>query len=565
MGSRINAMADLETDDLKAKLAKLHREGEERAAERLAEQLHLPYVNLSKKPVSLEAVRVIPEDKARDAKAASIESRSKKIAVAMANPELPAAKELIQWLTSEHYEVKIFVVSLSSLAAAWHFYKFVKPETEQITGKVSITKERIEELRTRLVSLEAIRKEFEGLDFAKVSPVTMIEVMLGGALAMRASDIHTEAEEKTAKIRFRIDGLLHDVIDGVPPRVYQALVSRIKLLSEMKLNVHDEAQDGRFTIGLVDKEIEMRVSVIPAEFGETIVMRVLDPSATRVGLPDLGLREDNLVIVKKQLERPNGLILNTGPTGSGKTTTLYAFLRTLNNPEIKIITLEDPIEYRIVGVEQTQVDEESGYTFASGLRAIVRQDPDVILVGEVRDLETADIAMQAALTGHLVLSTLHTNDAVGAVPRLINLGVKAVSIGPALALVIAQRLVRVLCPDCKKSAPTDDALKAKIKKFLDRLPAKVEKSKYVDFKLYEPAGCTKCNNIGYKGRIGVFEFLEGGSDLEQTILKEASEIALRKVAEHQEMVTMQEDGILKVLEGKTTFGEVESVTGSIEW
>ena len=565
MSSRINAMADLETDDLKAKLAKLHREGEERAAERLAERLHLPYTDLSKKPVSLDAVRVIPEDRARNAKAASIESRAKKIAVAMANPELPAAKELIQWLESGHYEVKVFVVSLSSLEAAWHFYKFVKPETERITGKVSITKERIEELRTHLISLDAIRKEFEGLDFAKVSPVTMIEIMLGGALAMRASDIHTEAEEKTAKIRFRVDGLLHDVIDNVPPRVYQALVSRIKLLSEMKLNVHDEAQDGRFTIGLADKEIEMRVSVIPAEFGETIVMRVLDPSATRVGLPDLGLREDNLVIVKKQLERPNGLILNTGPTGSGKTTTLYAFLRTLNSPEIKIITLEDPIEYRIVGIEQTQVDEESGYTFASGLRAIVRQDPDVILVGEVRDLETADIAMQAALTGHLVLSTLHTNDAVGAVPRLINLGVKAVSIGPALALVIAQRLVRVLCPDCKKQTQPDDALKAKIKKFLDRLPAKVNKSNYANFKIYEPAGCTKCNNIGYKGRVGVFEFLEGGPDLEQTILKEASEIALREVAKRQGMVTMQEDGILKVLEGKTTFGEVENITGVIEW
>ena len=284
-----------------------------------------------------------------------------------------------------------------------------------------------------------------------------------------------------------------------------------------------------------------------------------------MGLPDLGLRADNLVIVKKQLERPNGLILNTGPTGSGKTTTLYAFLRTLNDPEIKIITLEDPIEYRIEGVEQTQVDEESGYTFANGLRAIVRQDPDVILVGEVRDLETADIAMQAALTGHLVLSTLHTNDAVGAVPRLINLGVKAVSIGPALALVIAQRLVRVLCSECKKAAPPDDALAAKIKAFIGKLSAKVDRSKYEKITVYEPAGCTKCNNLGYKGRVGIFEFLEGGPDLEQIILKEASEIALREVAERQGMVTMQQDGILKVLEGKTTFAEVESVTGSIEW
>jgi type II secretory ATPase GspE/PulE/Tfp pilus assembly ATPase PilB-like protein len=272
-----------------------------------------------------------------------------------------------------------------------------------------------------------------------------------------------------------------------------------------------------------------------------------------------------LALVKKQLDRPNGLILNTGPTGSGKTTTLYAFLRTMNDPTVKIITLEDPIEYRIAGVEQTQVNDEAGYTFANGLRAIVRQDPDVILVGEVRDLETADIAMQAALTGHLVLSTLHTNDAVGAVPRLINLGVKAVSIGPALALVIAQRLVRVLCKECKKEAAVDDAIKEKIKAFLAKLPAHVNRAPYESYKIYEPVGCPKCNNLGYKGRIGAFEFLEGGGDLETTILKEASEVSLREVAARQGMVTMQQDGILKVLAGQTTFDEVKGATGEIEW
>lgn len=309
----------------------------------------------------------------------------------------------------------------------------------------------------------------------------------------------------------------------------------------------------------------MRVSVIPAEFDETVVMRVLDPSATMVGLPDLGLREDNLELVKKAIARPNGLILNTGPTGSGKTTTLYAFLRSLNNPEIKIITLEDPIEYRIEGIEQTQVDEDAGYTFANGLRAIVRQDPDVILVGEIRDLETADIALQAALTGHLVLSTLHANDAVGAVPRLINLGAKTVTIGPALTLVIAQRLVRILCPDCKKAVTPDATFAANIKKFLEKLPAKVDRKKYEKATVFEPVGCAKCNDIGYKGRIGIFEFLSGGPELEETILKEASEIALREIAKKQEMVTMQEDGILKVLLGQTTLEEVEGVTGEINW
>jgi len=559
------AMHDLQPNELQERLKKLHRDGEERAAERLAGQLGLTYTDLSKVPVSLDAVRIVSEEDARNAKAASIEIKGNRLALGVVDPDLPAAKKLIADLTEKKYEVKTIVISPASLESAWHFYQFIKPEADVITGTVKIAKERLETLRARLTTIDAVHKEIASSDLKKLSPVTLIEIILAGAMGMRASDIHTEAEEKKAKIRFRIDGLLHDMFDDVPLATYQSFVSRIKLLSGMKLNVRDIAQDGRFTIALGEKEVEMRVSVIPAEFGETIVMRILDPSATMVGLPDLGLRPDSLVIVKKQLARPNGLILNTGPTGSGKTTTLYAFLRTINNPEIKIITLEDPIEYRIEGIEQTQVADESGYTFANGLRAIVRQDPDVILVGEVRDLETADIAMQAALTGHLVLSTLHTNDAVGAVPRLINLGVKAVSIGPALTLVIAQRLVRVLCKECKKKKEADAPLTANIKKFLSRLPAKVDKKNYQAYELYEAVGCPQCNGLGYKGRIGIFEFLEGGPDLETTILKEASEVALREVAQKQEMVTMQQDGILKALAGTTTLSEVESVTGEIEW
>lgn len=553
-------------NDLEEKIEKLRREGEERAAQQLAVKLGYPYTDLGKMPVSLDAVKVVSENDARDAKVAGIEIKDKQLALVAVNPGLPATKKIIENLKRKNYTVKVFIVSPSSMASAWHFYKFVKPVTENITGKVSITKTRLADLRARLTSIEACKNEFAALDFAKTSATVVVEMMLAGALAMRASDIHTEAEEKTAKIRFRIDGLLHDIFDEIPLASYMGFVSHIKLLSRMKLNIHDEAQDGRFSIKLDEKEVEMRVSVLPAEYGETIVMRILDPAATMVTLPELGLREDNLVLVKKNLEKPNGLILNTGPTGSGKTTTLYAFLRSINSPEEKIITLEDPIEYQIKGIEQTQVDDEAGYTFANGLRAIVRQDPDVILVGEVRDLETADIAMQAALTGHLVFSTLHTNDAVGAVPRLINLGVKPVSIGPALTLVIAQRLVRVLCPYCKKpGAASDAAMEANIKKFLERLPAKVDRSKYEHYSVYEAVGCDKCNQIGFKGRIGIFEFLEGGPDLETTILKEASEVALREVAKRQEMVTMQEDGILKVLLGVTVLSEVVGATGEIEW
>jgi type II secretory ATPase GspE/PulE/Tfp pilus assembly ATPase PilB-like protein len=551
--------------DLQAKIAMLQREGEERAAQQLAEKLGYPYADTGKIPVSLDAVKVIPENDARDAKVAAIEIKGKQLALVAINPNLPATKKIIAELKEKKYDVKMFIVSPSGLASAFHFYKFVKPVTENITGKVSIAKARLADLIARFISIDAVEKELAGTDLLKTSAVTIIEIILAGAIALRASDIHMEAEEKGAKLRFRIDGLLHDIFSGFPQSSYGNLISHIKLLSGMKLNVHDEAQDGRFSIKLAEKEIEMRVSILPAEFGETIVMRILDPAATMVGLPELGLRDDSLILVKKQLEKPNGLILNTGPTGSGKTTTLYAFLRSINSPEEKIITLEDPIEYQIEGIEQTQVDDEAGYTFANGLRAIVRQDPDVILVGEVRDLETADIALQASLTGHLVLSTLHTNDAVGAVPRLINLGVKPVSIGPALSLVIAQRLVRILCPSCKKQTPIDAATNEKVKKFLNRLPAKVDKSKYKNPAIYEPVGCERCNMMGYRGRVGIFEFLEGGPDIETTILKEASEVALREVAKRQEMVTMQEDGVLKVLLGVTTFAEVTEATGEIEW
>ena len=558
-------MLDAPQKDLKEKLAKLRRDGEERSAQRLAEKLDLTYVDLRKIPVALDAVRILPENEAKDAKVAVIELKSNRIALAAINPELSATKKVVEELATKKYEVKVAVVSPSSMEAAWNFYQFVKPEAETITGKVQITKERFEGLKAKLVTISAVNNEISSLTLANASPVALIEIILAGAMGLRASDIHTEAGEKKAKIRFRIDGLLHDIFDDIPLEAYRTFVSRIKLLSEMKLNVREAAQDGRFTVGLGDNDIEMRVSVIPAEFGETIVMRILDPSATMVGLPDLGLRADNLALVKKKISQPNGLILNTGPTGSGKTTTLYAFLRAMNDPTMKIITLEDPIEYRIEGVEQTQIDNEAGYTFGNGLRAIVRQDPDVILVGEVRDLETADIALEAALTGHLVLSTLHTNDAVGAVPRLINLGVKAVSIGPALSLAIAQRLVRVLCTNCKKEMPADATTIEKIKTFLAALPVKVDKKAYDNYKIFAPVGCEKCNGIGYKGRVGVFEFLEGGSDLEKTILHEASEVALREVAQRQEMVTMQQDGILKVLEGKTTFDEVVGATGELVW
>ncbi len=551
--------------NLQSQVSVLKREGEERSAQRLAEKLGYAYADLTKIPSSVEALKLIDEKDAKEGKLAAIELKSRAVAVAMLDPELPAAKKIAEDLRAKHYEVKIFVTSLSGLEQLWSLYKFVKSAVQGITGRVKIEEKEMQEVIERLTTFASIENEMKKTDFIKISPLDLIETVLAGAISIHASDVHFEAEEKKAKIRFRIDGLLHDVFTEFPLDNYESLLSRLKLLAGLKINVKDVAQDGRFSITIGKKEIEIRASIIPSEFGETLVMRILDPEATSVGLAGLGIRDDDLAIVNRALGKPNGLILNTGPTGSGKTTTLYSFLRHINDAETKIITLEDPIEYRLEGVEQTQVDPAAGYTFANGLRSVVRQDPDVILVGEIRDVDTADIALQAALTGHLVLSTLHTNDAVGAIPRLINLGVKPVTIGPALDLIIAQRLVRKLCPKCKKPTETPADVAAKISKFISSLPSRVDKSKFEKYMIYEPVGCEVCNSFGYRGRMGIFEFFESVPELEEIVLKDASEIAMKKLAESQGMVTMQQDGILKVLLGETTFREIEGATGQIEW
>lgn len=550
---------------LKAQLSGMRRDAEERDAESRAKRLGYPYLDMRTVPVSVEAVGTIPEKEAKDAKIAGVQKGAEGAAFAAFDPTSPATGKLIEKIKGEGHTPKIFVSSLSSLGEAWRLYQFISSAAEKITGSVDVGGEELKELFEKFKSLKAVESDLRSPTVAREGTSILLDKVLVGALATGSSDVHLEAEEKSTRIRYRIDGVLHDIAPSFPKKNYEGIVSRLKLLSGMKINIRSEAQDGRFTIKLLEKDIEVRVSIIPSEFGETVVMRILDPKAIMVGLPDLGMRPDDLEIVEFELKRPNGLILNTGPTGSGKTTTLYAFLRKLTDPETKTITVEDPIEYRLPGVEQTQVDSDAGYTFAKGLRAIVRQDPDVILVGEIRDLETADIALQASLTGHLVLSTLHTNSALGAVPRLVNLGVRPDSVGPALTLVIAQRLVRVLCEKCKKPATVPDDMKKKVASFLESLPKRVDRTPYRDLKISEPVGCEACNSSGYKGRKGIFEFFRGGPEFEEQVLAATSEVALTKLARAQGMVPMQHDGVLKVLEGTTDFAEVERITGPVVW
>ncbi|HDH31255.1 MAG TPA: type II/IV secretion system protein [Candidatus Wolfebacteria bacterium] len=552
-------------NNIKEKLAQMRRGAEERAAQRRAQKSNYEYINLTISPVNIKALGLIAEETAKKIKVAAIEAKKKKMALAVFDPNTLETKKIIKDFESKGYQVSIFVVSLIGLKYAWSFYKFVFKKSTQITGKVEIEEEKLAKLKEVLTSLESIKISFEKADKEGIKTAEIFEVILAGALANRASDIHFEPGEEQVKLRLRIDGLLHDVFSKFKKHDYLYLVSRIKLLSRLKLNIHNEPQDGRFTIALPDKDIEIRTSILPSEYGETIVLRILDPESIQVGLKELGFRSDDLEIIEKELGRPNGMILNTGPTGSGKTTTLYAFLKHTQKSEIKTITIEDPIEYHLEGVEQTQVDPETGYTFAGGLRSILRQDPDMILVGEIRDLETAEIAMHAALTGHLVFSTLHTNQASGAVPRLIDIGVKPSIIAPALNLIIAQRLVRQLCQDCKISQKVDKELEKKIKRFIEKLPDKIDKNKYKEIKIFQSKGCDKCSDLGYKGRIGIFEFLLMDKELEKIIAQEVVGSEIKKIAVASGMITIQQDGILKVVSGLTTFEEIKRTTGLIEW
>lgn len=428
----------------------------------------------------------------------------------------------------------------------------------KITGEIKIPCPVISNLKKKIRNISGFRKEIERLLDKKVTEIS--EVLLGGGILLEASDLHIEPEEDRIKLRIRIDGILHDVM-FLDFKIYHSLLSRIKLLSGIKLNITDKPQDGRFSTILNEAPIEIRASTLPAEYGESIVLRILNPK-NLITMEALGLRKDLLEIFRREIKRPNGMIIVTGPTGSGKTTTLYALLKRIQKPEIKTITIEDPIEYHLEGISQTQVAPGKGYDFANGLKSVMRQDPDVVLVGEIRDLETAKITLQAALTGHLVLTTLHTNDAAGTVARLQALGAKLVNIAPAINITIAQRLTRKVCKKCKQLIAVSPVVLKKIKKELKNLPKEVKVPSFKkSLKIPKAKGCKDCNFTGYRDRIGVFEAFLVDEEMEKFILTSPSISALRREAIKKGMVRMHQDGIIKVLQGITTIEEVERVTG----
>lgn len=432
---------------------------------------------------------------------------------------------------------------------------------KKIKGEVEVPEELVRKIKKEVTDIRKFKAKIEA-SFGKTM-TELAAVILTGSFFLDGSDVHIEPKEEEVKFRLRIDGVLHDILT-FDRKTYKSLLSRIKLLSGLKLNVTWRPQDGRFSIFIEGTSIEIRASSIPAEYGESIVLRILNPKWV-VSMEQLGLRKDLMELFSKEILKPNGMIICTGPTGSGKTTTLYAFLQKINSPEIKIITIEDPIEYHLQGVSQTQVDEAKGYNFANGLRAIVRQDPDVILVGEVRDLETAQISLQAALTGHLVLSTVHTNDSAGTIARLQSLGEKPANIAPAINMAIGQRLVRRLCQKCGKFEKASPEELKMLRQELKNLPKNIGAPKLTgETKLPKAKGCKHCNFTGYKGRIGIFETFVVDSSMEKFILGVVSISDMRARAIKAGMVLMRKDGILKALRGITTLDEVDRVTGDEE-
>lgn len=545
------------------RLDEFKKREEEDVAQIIAARHGLEYVDLAPVPINMDALRLVPEQDAREAKIAPFSLIGKRVKIAVVSPVNEKTREAVDTLQRKGYETTLAIASPLSLEKVWSRYTDLSFTTETKAGALDISSEDIKSFLSQIKSVDDVKNSInEILKLKKGIRISKIlEIVLSGALATKASDVHIEPEESYVRLRYRLDGVLTDILQ-FDTETFGLLLSRIKLLSGLKLNIKSEAQDGRFSVKLADgadmTEIEIRTSVLPGAYNESIVLRLLNPKSIQVPLASLGIPPKLLDILMHQIAKPNGMILTTGPTGSGKTTTLYAFLREIHKPDIKIITIEDPIEYHLPGIVQTQVNAEKNYTFDLGLRSALRQDPDVIMVGEIRDGETATTAINSALTGHLVFSTLHTNNAAGAFPRLIDLGVNPRVISSALTVALAQRLVRKLCTECRKEVPLEGADKTRIDAILggivDQSQVPAKRDTY-----FKAVGCPACNGLGYRGRIGVYEGILVNEEITKSIEYSTSEADIAKNARPQAILTMLEDGIIKVISGITSLEELERV------
>lgn len=537
--------------ELEKKLKDIKLKEEEEKYAESAKRFGVLFSNLKGVPIDTEALNMLDEESSRKAGIAVLYKTESKLIVAVINPENPQTKTAINSLKEKGFNLDILLTTPSILNSVWQKYKIIKQRVFKI-GAIEIDEKELENLQGQIQGLGDLKSKLQTISITK-----LLEILIAGALKTKASDIHFEPEASDIRLRYRLDGILHDTTN-LDTEYYNQILNRVKVLSKMKLNIHDSPQDGRFTIKQKSVDIEVRVSIIPSEFGETIVMRMLDPRNIKVRPESLGIRKDLLEIIHQQLKKKTGAIMVSGPTGVGKTTTLYAFVNYLNDPGTKIITIEDPIEYHVKNISQTQVDPKKGYGFANGLRSIVRQDPDIILVGEIRDVETAEIALHAALTGHLVLSTIHTNDAAGVIPRLIDLGIRPQILAPAIDLTLAQRLIRKLCSNCKKRVRVTSEQLKKIGGILGPVKERFELPKLTSsLEIYTAGACIDCNNSGYRDRIGAFEAFVVSPNIERLILSSPPMSAVRDMAVAEGMITILQDAYLKLLDGITSIEEIE--------
>jgi type IV pilus assembly protein PilB len=554
-------MSDFSNEDKQEKrLEELRKKEEEDVIRILAVKYGLNFIDLKPIPINTDALRLIPEELAREAKIAAFDKVAKKLQVAVFSPKNEKAAIILNKLETDGYKLQISMATNASLEKAWERYKDLSYAVNSTAGTFDISTDQVTEYMSKIKKIEdvsVIIKEILSLKKAyKISK--MMEAMIAGALSLSASDIHIEPEEKYVRIRFRLDGVLINLFE-FDTETYELLLSRIKLLSGMKLNIKNNSQDGRFSVKILNNNIEIRSSILPGAYNESVVMRLLNPKSIAVPIEELGIENRTLSVLMEQIQRPNGMLLITGPTGSGKTTTLYAFMKKISTPDVKIITIEDPIEYHLPGIVQTQVEEEKDYTFLSGLRSALRQDPDVIMVGEIRDGETANIAINSALTGHFVFSTLHTNTAAGAFPRLIDLGVNPKIISSAINVAMAQRLIRKLCLECRQEDVPNPAERSLIDKTLLSITDKSYLTGLQTEKIWRPVGCEKCHKTGYKGRIAITEVILMKKEVEEVIVNNPSDREIKASAASQNLLDMKQDGIIRILKGVSSFDELGRV------
>jgi type IV pilus assembly protein PilB len=506
--------------------------------------------------IPVEVLEIVPQEASMNYKIAAIDKTKDFVKIGMVYPENIAAQNALRFLANqENFSYHVYLITPGELADILKQRTSIASETKKALKEIDVEQE------TRNIVNDNIQEKNYTTIVSEEAPVTkMVMVILRHAVDGGASDIHIEpGKDKSFNVRFRLNGILHTTL-RLPMEIHPAIVARIKILSNLKIDETRVPQDGRFSARINGKDIDFRVSTFPTLYGEKVELRVLDSSVGMKSFEDLGITGRNLEIIKEAIKKPYGMILTTGPTGSGKTTTQYAILHELNQDAINIVTLEDPVEYSITGINQSQIKPEIGYTFAKGLRQILRQDPNVIMVGEIRDQETADLAVNAALTGHIVLSTLHTNSSVGVVPRLIDMGVMPFLIPSALKVVIAQRLIRVLCSNCKIKIKPEEKTKNYLIEKIKGLPAHAKSQIKINLsdniEIYAAKGCDKCGHSGYKGRMGLYEVMSMSDELAELIQKNPLESLILKVAQKQGMLTMEQEGVVKVLTGQTTIEEV---------